>query len=83
MIIQANTEEGQKAKIFNSDGTEVRLPIKSYDTKTQTAQVYELDANGKVKMTEWSANGKKMTRDPVLNIVVLEGSYAEIDGKRV
>lgn len=83
MIIHANTDEGQRAKIFLKDGTECKLPIKSYDTATQTAVHYEFDDKGLIRMNEWSANGKKMTRDPVLTITVLEGSYAEIDGKRV
>ena len=83
MIIQANTPEGAKAKIYNADGTEVTLAIKSYDTTTQEAQHYELDENGRVKMTEWVQNNKVMSRDPVISITKLEGSYATIDGVRV
>jgi hypothetical protein len=83
MIIHANTPEGQKAKIFNADGTEVTLPIKSYDTDTQTATHYEFDENGKIKMHEWKKADKIMARDPVLTVTKLEGSYAEIDGVRV
>lgn len=83
MIIHAGTPEGAKAKIYNADGTEVKLPIKSYDTETQTATHYELDENGKIKFHEWTQNDKKMTRDPVLTITKLEGSYATIDGVRV
>lgn len=83
MIIHSNTEEGQKAKIFLKDGTECKLPIKSYDTVTKTAVHYEFDSNGQIKMNEWSADGKKMTRDAVLTITVLDGSWAEIDSKRV
>lgn len=83
MIIHANTAEGQKAKIFNADGTESKLPIKSYDTVTQTAVHYEFDENGLIKMNEWKQDGKIMARDPVLTVTKLEGSYAEIDGVRV
>jgi hypothetical protein len=83
MIIHANTLEGQKAKIYNADGSAVTLPIKSYDTETQIATHYEFDENGKIKMHEWKQNGKIMSRDPVLTVVKLEGSYATIDGVRV
>ena len=85
MIIKSNTPEGQKAKIFNKDGTEVTLPIKEYDTETKTALCYEME-NGKVKMTGWKAHEQHKTlavREPILVEVLLEGSYAEIDGKRV
>jgi hypothetical protein len=83
MIIEANTPEGQKAKIYNADGTEITLPIKSYDTDTQTAMCYMIDENNKIVMTEWALEDKKMTRKPVLAAHVLPGSYAEIDGKRI
>lgn len=83
MIIEANTEQGQKAKIYNADGSAVTLPIKSYDTESQTATHYEFDESGKIKMHEWKQNGKVMSREPVLTTVKLEGSYATIDGVRV
>ena len=83
MIIHANTPEGAKAKIYNADGSEVQLPIKSYDTETQEVVHYEFDENGKIKMHEWKQNGKVMSRDPVLTITKIEGSYATIDGERV
>ena len=84
MIIHANTAEGQKTKIFLKDGTECKLPIKSYDTETQTAVHYEFDEKGLLKMTDWQPDGKKkMNREPIVSVTVLEGSYAEIDGKRV
>lgn len=83
MIIHANTLEGQKAKIYNADGTESTLAIKSYDTATQTATHYEFDENGKLKMTEWAPNGKVMSREPVLTVTNIAGSYATIDGVRV
>lgn len=83
MIIVANSEQGQKTKVFLEDGTECRLPIKEYNTITQEAVVYELDEKGKVKTTPWKQEGKQMTRTILTKVVKLEGSYAEIDGKRV
>jgi hypothetical protein len=83
MIIHANTPEGAKAKVYNADGTELNLPIKSYDTVTKEVVHYELDENGKIKMNEWKKDGKVMSRDPVLTITKVEGSYATIDGERV
>lgn len=83
MIIEANTEDGQNTKVYDQDGKQLELPIKSYNTETQEAVLYELDEKGKVKMTEWSQDGKKMTRQPMIKLVKLEGSYAEINGKRV
>jgi len=83
MIILANTEEGQKAKIYNADGTLCNLPIASYDTVTQTALHYEFDENNMIKMQDYVADGKMMVRKPVLIVTILAGSYAEIDGKRV
>lgn len=83
MIIQANTLQGQKTKVYNQDGTEITLPIKSYNTETQEAEVYELDENGRVKTTEWVMTDKSGRRQLLINTVKLEGSYAEIDGKRV
>ena len=87
MIISADTPEGRRAKIFLEDGTECSLPIKEYDTETQTALHYELDDNSLVKCTPWenTVEMKKSMgiRKPILKTTVLEGSYAEIDGKRV
>ncbi|HBI02306.1 MAG TPA: hypothetical protein DDY18_11870 [Flavobacterium sp.] len=83
MIISANTLTGQKTKVYDKDGVLIELPIRTYNTETQEAEVYELDENGRVKMTEWDVNDKKMTREPVLKIIKLDGSYAEIDGRRV
>lgn len=83
MIISANTPEGAKAKIFDKEGNQIQLPIKSYDTETKKAEVYELDENGKVVMTEWKKEGKDMKRAPVIKTITLDDSYAEIDGKRV
>lgn len=86
MIINASTEDGAKAKIYNADGTEVQLPIKSYNTETQEVTHYEYDENGKIKMSEWKPSGKEgrlFSRDPVLTVVKLPGSYATIDGKKV
>lgn len=83
MIIQANSEEGQKTKIFLKDGSLCTLPIKSYDTETGLAVHYEFDEKGQIRMTDWAPKGKKMERTPILTTTVLEGSYAEIDGRRV
>lgn len=83
MIIRANTPEGRDAKIFNADGTECTLPIKSYDTITKVVEHYELDDSGKIKFHEWIANGNMMTRQAIVKNIYLEGSYAEINGKRV
>lgn len=83
MIIEANTPEGQKAKIYLKDGTLCQLPIKSYNTETQTATHYVYNEDGNILFYDWKQDGKKMTRQPVLQATVLEGSYAEIDGKRV
>ena len=85
MIINARTADGVKTKIYNADGTRIALPIKEYNTETQEAVVFELDENGKVKCTPWVKDEKsgKMTRELITKTVKLQGSYAEIDGKRV
>ena len=85
MIIQSNTPEGSNAKIYLGDGTICRLPLKEYNTETQEAVIYERDALGKIKCTPWekSPDGKGMMRSIITKTVKLEGSYAEIDGKRV
>lgn len=83
MIINASTEDGAKAKIYNADGTEVQLPIKSYNTETQEVTHYEYDENGKIKMSEWKPSNKGFVRDPVLKVTKLPGSYATIDGVKV
>jgi hypothetical protein len=85
MIIQSNTPEGAKAKIYLADGRQCHLPIKEYNTETKEAVVYELDAQGKVKTTDWekSPDGKGMMRSILTKTMKLEDSYAEIDGKRV
>lgn len=83
MIIEANTAEGAKTRVFDKDGNPLNLPIKTYNTETQEAVVYELDENGRVKTTEWTIEGKSGKRETVTKTVKLEGSYAEIDGKRV
>jgi hypothetical protein len=83
MIIHANSEEGKKTKVYNADGTEVTLAIKSYNTVTQTASHYELDENNKIKMTDYRKDGNLMKREPVITETKIEGSYATIDGVRV
>lgn len=85
MIITSNSEQGAKAKIFLADGSMCHLPIKEYNTITQEAVVFELDETGKVKTTPWvkREDGKGMERSIITKTVKLEGSYAEIDGKRV
>ena len=83
MIIQANTPEGAKAKIYLASGLLCELPIKSYDTETKEVTHYELDENGKVKLTDWIYHDKGQNRSPITKTVKLEGSYATIDGVRV
>ena len=85
MIIDAATPDGAKAKVYLKDGTLCELPIARYNTETKVAMVYEIDdATGRVKLTEWEADGdNKMRRTPIIKAVILEGSYVEIDGKRV
>jgi hypothetical protein len=83
MIIEANTPEGRKAKIYNADGTEVTLFVKLYDTENQTALHYEFDEKKMILMEDYVSDGTMMVRKPVLTLTILPGSYAEIDGKRV
>ena len=85
MIIQSNTSEGAKTKIYLANGMLCRLPIKEYNTETQEAVVYELDEQGGVKTTPWeqSPDVQGMMRSILTKTVKLEGSYAEIDSKRV
>lgn len=83
MIIEAATSEGSKAKIYLKDGTLCDLLISRYNTETQEATVYEQDENGRVKLTDWASSDGKMYRTPITKKIILEGSYAEIDGERV
>lgn len=47
MQIFANTDLGSKVKIYNNDGTLVKLKVQSYNTKTQVATIYVTGKNGK------------------------------------
>ena len=76
MIIEAHTEEGRKTAIHNADGSVSDLLIKSYNTETKEAVIYETNEDGKVKMSDWVTVGDRMTRYPILKTVKLEGSYA-------
>ena len=83
MIIEARSPEGVKTKIYDKDGVRIELPIKEYNTETQEAVVYEYDEKGLLKTTEWVQDGEGMRRQIITKTIKLEGSYAEIDGKRV
>lgn len=84
MKIEANTENGSKAKIYDQNGEEITLPIKSFDTETGEVEYYELE-DGKIKMTPWVPNHAtgKMERKPVIVKKNLPHAYALIDGKKV
>lgn len=88
MIIRAKTPDGAKTIIYDKDGNRVCEPIIWYDTETKEAEVYLLDDDGRVKMSEWE-NGQtkkglpKGERHPLTEKKVLEGTYAEIGGVRV
>ena len=86
MIIKSNTTEGQKTVVYLKNGNRCKLPIAEYNTETKEAKILTYDANGHVKTTPWmpeSTTSKKMVRSVMYETVKLEGSYAEIDGKRV
>ena len=88
MIIHSSSPEGGKTIIYDKDGEKIILPIKIYNTETKEAEIYILEENGKVKMSEWEygKNDKgltKMSRYALTENKIFEGSYAEIDGNRV
>ena len=93
MIIKSNTEEGANSQVYDKRGNKITLPIYEYNTETKEVKYYEMfkDPEGldRVKMGEWveeTKDGKKTSkfkRSPVTSSRVLEGSYVEIDGKKV
>lgn len=83
MIIEAASPEGSKAQIYLKDGTLCNLFIARYNTETQEATFYQKDDTGRIKMSDYVQLGTQMVRFPILETKILEGSYAEIDGKRV
>ena len=80
MIIEARSKEGMSTRVYLADGTLFTLPVVKYNTQTGETTVFEQDENGKIKMSDWLKDGDKMTRHPITKVVILEGSYAVIDG---
>ena len=74
MIIKGDSPEGRLTQVYDKDGTRIGSPISEYNTETKEAIVFVFE-NGRAKVGK---DGKlvKETR-------FLEGSYAEIGGKRV
>jgi hypothetical protein len=81
MKIEAGTDLGKRTKVFDAIGRKIRM-ITSYDTDTKEATFIPsfVDEKGKERSIVVKENG----RNTVLKITkVLEGSYAEVDGKRI
>lgn len=87
MIIKAETMDSSKTKIYLADGTLCNLWITAYDTETREAHYIETTTtNGRehAAMTPWEyAVDGMMRRQVIRKSIILEGSYAEIDGVRV
>lgn len=87
MIIKSNTTEGQRTVVYLKNGNRCTLPIEEYNTETQEAKILTYDDKGHIKMSPWipelGTTVKKMVRSAIYETVKLEGSYAEIGGKRV
>ena len=87
MIIKADTELGNKAKIYNKDGVLIDLFIFEYNTETKEAKFYDTITNNqgerRLAMTDLVMKGTRMERSFIILTEILNDSYAEIDGVRV
>ena len=98
MIIKANTPDGAKSKIFDSHGMEITAPVKQFDTESYTLTIYiPTIGEAKVARTPKKPRSSGRYKDEHGNLImdkgwecevitadiVIPGSYAEIDGKKV
>jgi hypothetical protein len=82
MIIRADTLDGRKAKIYDKHGKPVTLTIIEYNTDSQEARYcVKEEVDGKIRLVV----DKTDIDNPqvLIKTILIEGSYAEIDGQRV
>lgn len=92
MLIESNSVIGMKCRVYDIVGKLIGF-IKSYDTITKEAEVYVIsgitkEGNPKFAVIGegkpgWQINPPGSEREVATAKCILEGSYAEIDGKRV